>query len=423
MDTLTENLEALHRRGELAAVHPDAAARFFTRGVPTPAEEAWKYTNLGALAKRPFAPAGAPDRATVDESMLRGLSLASSLPPHAVVVNGGLRADLGTLETLPAGVTVVVETGVAAGAGEPSPALTELNAAFGEETLVVTIAPGTAAGDPIHLVFVGASTEGHVLRLPRVQIRAGRNSSVHVIEEYVGVERDTGFTNALTTVVLEQGATVHHHRLQREAAGASHVGRVAVEAATDSAYHSNAVAIGAELARVDIDVTLAARGARCALNGLFVADGTQHVDHHTCIDHAAEDTHSEELYRGIVDDRARGVFNGRVVVRQDAQHISARQASNNLLLSRQAEIDTKPELEIYADDVTCAHGATVGELDRQALFYLRSRGVPEAEARALLTHAFAEAVIESIPVAGVRDWLEERFLGSTALAELREALR
>lgn len=420
MDAFTEDLQARLRSGELAATDARAAERFVARGLPTRGEEAWKYTDLAALAAQPHRLAGAADRSAPDAAAVGALDLAAELPARAIVVNGALRADLSALDALPGGVTLRAEAG-AAGTGESPYVLSELNAAFADETLVLEVADGAAPTAPVHLVFVGTGTA--LLRLPRVEVRAGRNSTVHVVEEYVGLADDTGFTNALTRVTVDEGASVHHHRLLRESPGASHVGRVDARVAANGTFHSDAVALGGELARVDIDVALEARGARCRLLGLFVADGTRHVDHHTCIDHVAGDTHSEELYRGIVDDRARGVFNGRVVVRENAQQISARQASNNLLLSRRAEIDTKPELEIYADDVTCAHGATVGELDAAALFYLRSRGIPESDARALLTYAFAEEVIESLPANGVRDWLEHRFLGGTGLTELREALR
>jgi len=197
---------------------------------------------------------------------------------------------------------------------------------------------------------------------------------------------------------------------------------VSAQLGAGSELYTDSVVFGGALTRVDIEVTLAARGARTRLNGLFAATGSQHMDHHTVIDHAVGDTHSEELYRGILDGRSRGVFNGKVIVRSKAQRITSRQASNNLLLSRQAEIDTKPEFEIYADDVSCAHGATVGQLDPAALFYLRSRGIAEAEARALLTYAFAEQVVDAIPLQSLRQAIEERFIGKRALSELTASL-
>ncbi len=244
-----------------------------------------------------------------------------------------------------------------------------------------------------------------------------------MVEEYLSVPGDCGLTNVVTNIEIGAGGVLFHHRLQRESDSSAHIGRVSARVGANATLHSDSVAFGGDLTRIDIDVALHARGARCQLNGLFAGRGSQHIDHHTTIDHQVGDTHSEELYRGILDERARGVFNGKVIVRRDAQQISARQASNNLLLSRQAEIDTKPELEIYADDVTCAHGATVGELDREALFYLRSRGIGETQARALLTFAFAEKVIAAIPLASLRRAIELRFIGHHDMSEMLDGIQ
>ena len=256
---------------------------------------------------------------------------------------------------------------------------------------------------------------------PRIILNVGNNSRVHVVEEFRSLSDAPNLTNAVTQIHVGRGAHAYHHRVQGEAADSFHVGRLVIESSADSSVRSDSIVFGGGLTRVDIDVKLLEPGAACKLNGLFVGGGEQHIDHHTCIDHVVGQTTSEESYRGILDERSRGVFNGKVIVREDAQRISARQSSDNLLLSRGAEIDTKPELEIYADDVACAHGATVGQLDSSATFYLQSRGVPEREARRLLTYAFAQKLVEDIPVTGIREWIEHRFIGHNEYSQLLRA--
>ncbi len=430
IETLDSILDAAMREAEsgpawLAAQRRAARDGLTARGLPTVAEEAWKYTSLKPLAGIPMRLAGAADAAALQAPVLDGLDLAGGGGPRLVIVNGHLRADLSTLDALPTGISVrAMRDGElpasALAAGEDAP-FTALNLAALTDGIVIDIAPGHDVAEPLSLVFVAAGDDA-LLRAPRVLLRAGRDARARIIEEYVACGDDHGLTNVVTDIDLAAGAVLEHHRVQNEAPTGAHVGRILATVGANADFHSDSIAFGGALARVDIDVRLAERGARCRLNGLFAVAGTQHVDHHTTIDHAVGDTHSEELYRGILDGRSRGVFNGKVIVRRDAQQISARQASNNLLLSRQAEIDTKPELEIYADDVTCAHGATVGELDAAALFYLRSRGVSESAARALLTYAFAERVIHAIPLQRLRRALELRFIGHGEMSALRDQL-
>lgn len=417
----------------LGSLQRDAANRVVEQGLPTTKQEAWKYTNLAPLSKSGFALAQESDRGGLSAEAFERIELSASCAARVVFVNGGFRPDLSELDSLPSGLEFKsIRSALDAGSDDVmatlgrelnSPAVfTDLNTAFLHDGIVVEIGEGVTIDAPLHLVFVGMTGESRLLRLPRVIIRGGRNSAIHIIEEYVSAAQDLGLTNGVTEITLEEGATVYHHRLQAESLEASHIGRIAVESGANSTFVSDSIVFGADLTRVDVDVALIEQGARCRLNGLFVACGHQHIDHHTVFDHRVGDTHSEELYRGILDDRGRGVFNGKVIVRKDAQRISAQQTSNNLLLSRQAEIDTKPELEIYADDVACAHGATVGELDSAALFYMKSRGISEQDARALLTYAFAQKVVENIPLAGVRAWVENRFIGHRGYSELGASL-
>ena len=417
----------------LRPVQQDAARRFMAQGLPTIRHEDWKYTNLVPLSKRSFHVTAYDDRETLSADAYRKIRLSARCKYRAVVVNGGFRPDLSNLESLAPGLQVYsIRAASAAGRGDEAntlersqvrdSALTDLNTAFLHDALIVKLDEDVSVPDPLHLIFIGSGGAYHFLRLPRVIIQAHRNCSIRIIEEYVSEGHDQGLTNAVTEIALHEGATVHHHRLQVESTDAAHIGRIYATAAGNSRFLSDSVSFGGSLARIDVDVALAGQGASCRLNGLFVAGGEQHVDHHTRIDHVVGNTHSDELYRGIIDERGRGVFNGKVIVRKNAQQISARQTSNNLLLSRHAEIDTKPQLEIYADDVTCAHGATVGELDTDALFYLRSRGMSEEGARALLIYAFAERVVEDIPVEGIRRWIENRFIHGGGYRDFMEAL-
>ena len=408
-----------------------AAARVRDQGLPTLADEHWKYTSLKRLGEATLRAASAADGEKISAGDVAALPLSASEALRVVLVNGRFRADLSSLAALPQGLRVhsiaalreqeperlaaLIDADVAAGS-----TFHALNTALLDDGVLIEVAPNVVLREPVHLLMVNAGAE--LLRGPRLLVRAARHSELRLIEEYLCVDDASGLTNSVCEINLEVGATLFHHRLVNESAHSSHIGRVAAELQTQANYVSDSLAFGGALTRVDIDVVLAGRGARCRLNGLFVADGEQHVDHHTRVEHRVGDTHSAELYRGILDGRSRGVFNGRVLVARDAQQISAQQTSNNLLLSRHAEIDTKPELEIYADDVSCSHGATVGELDAAALFYLRSRGVSAAAARALLTYAFAQKIVDEIPLPGVRRWIETRFLGHTDYSQLLNAL-
>ena len=433
MEALERILADLAPAGPLAEARLRAAEQVRAHGVPSTRQEAWKYTSLASLKDVAYRAASEADGAVLDAPSLAALPLASASPHRAVLVNGRFRADLSTLDALPAGVRVTsIAAAVAADAEHvatvyaeqyaPEAVFTALNAALLDDGLIIEVDADSSLDAPLHLVFVAAGATP-LLRTPRVIVRAGRHARLRMIEEFVGQDGDHGLTNVVSDLSLDEGAVVDHHRLQNEPVSTAQIGRVRATLAANATFNSDSVTFGGALTRIDIEVALAARGARCRLNGLFATTGTQHVDHHTLIDHQVGDTHSEELYRGILDGRSRGVFNGKVLVRRDAQCITAHQASNNLLLSRQAEVDTKPELEIYADDVSCAHGATVGELDTQALFYLRSRGIDEAQSRALLTYAFAEKVVETIPLDSIRHAIEERFIGAGALSELEALLK
>ena len=415
----------------LSSLRRAAAARVQAQGLPTIAQEDWKYTALSGLEQSTMRAATSADSLSVSLADLGALELSTTSALRVVLVNGFFRADLSSLHGLPSGVRIHSLASLLVSDPERLAGLLEANAEVGStfqalntallgDGALIEIDADVHLREPVHLVMLSVGRE--LLRGPRVLVRAERNSELRLIEEYLSLDAASGLTNSVCEVSLGSGASLFHHRLANESLDSAHIGRVAVSVAEHGNYVSDSLAFGGRLTRVDIDIALVGRGARCRLNGLFVADGQQHVDHHTRVDHRIGDTHSSELYRGILAGRSRGVFNGKVIVARDAQQITAQQTSNNLLLSRQAEIDTKPELEIYADDVSCTHGATVGELDSSALFYLRSRGVSADDARALLTYAFAQKVVDEIPLPGVRHWIETRFLGHTDYSQLLSVL-
>lgn len=399
-----------------------AFARFSETGFPDPRHEEWKYTNVRPIASKGFADPSS-SQVIVDETQLSQF-LFPELDAYVMVfVNGGFRADLSSLETLPRGVVIQglaealrahpdrVGDVLGKTASYEHSSFVALNTAFMQDGAFVDLAAGVVLEKPLHLLFVATADAQPVACHPRVLVHAGAGSEATLIEHYVGQENSAGFTNVVTEIVTEVNASVRHYLLQDESQQAYHIGSVFAHQHRDSRLLSNNVNLGGRLVRNDINVTLAEEGAEAVLNGLFMVDGRQHTDNHTRIHHAAPRTRSEEGYRGVGDGHGRGVFKGRVLVARDAQKIEAHQSSANLLLSEHAEIDTKPELEIYADDVVCSHGATVGQIDEQSLFYLRSRAIDEKTARGILVFAFADEVIERLDLAPIRGQLEHRIVG------------
>lgn len=393
-----------------------ALARFLELGVPTPRDEEYKYTNLSRLAggdllfgrARGEAAAGLPRYVAGQGASIafagsgRGSEVRGSLPDGVSVrgIAAALRSEPSLLEGRLASAAPVADH-----------ALCALNTAFFEDGAVIEVAPGVVAADPIHVTF-GA---GPVGRHPRVLILAGRNSSVRVVETYLGT--GTYWRNAVTEIFAGENARVEHVRAQIESPQAFHTGMLQAMQKRDSCVNTFSLSFGAAVARNDIRTRLNGTGCECALDGLYAVSGRQHVDHHTAIDHAMPHCHSHQLYKGVLDEHARGVFNGKIFVRRDAQKTDAVQSNKNLLLSDSAEVNTKPQLEIDANDVRCTHGATVGQLDSTAAFYLRSRGIGAAQARNILTYAFAADALERIGIAPVREYFEARLLERFAPAE------
>ncbi len=420
-----EDFDALMRDdqspGWLRSLREDAFARFELLGFPTQRNEDWHFTSVGPIAERAFKLASSA------AGQARGLYQFpfGSEWPTLVFVNGRLLGPNGIdapdgIEISPLSSTIqdgearLPEIGRIAHYDRN--AFTALNTAMFSDGALIRVAPNVSIDVPIHLIFV-SSSDSTTVSHPRTFIVAGRNSRATVVESYVATDGAASYlTNAVTEVVLEDGAHLAHYKLQSESRSAFHVGTIQARQDKASRYDSFSFATGASLSRTNIGTVLAGDGAETVMNGLYLADGTQHVDHQTFIEHIAPNCPSHELYKGILDGRSHGVFNGKVYVHPEAQKTDGKQSNNNLLLSGEARVDTKPQLEIFADDVKCTHGATVGRLDETAMFYLRSRGINRNNARKLLTYAFAADVLERLELVELRDALEsqvlERFTGS-----------
>ena len=398
--------------------------RFATLGFPTRKNEDWHFTSVAPIADEEFmllaAKSGDVRR---DELEPFGFGAAGWLT--MVFVNGRFAPELSDIDAPPAGVTVrdlasawttapSVADLVGTIATYESQSFTALNTAFMYDGAVVQIAKDTDVARPIHLLFVTDATAAKGMMHPRNLVVTGRNSRATVVESYVSTTNAMYLTNAVTEVSVAEGATLRHIKIQREADRAYHVGTVEVIQARDSHYMSFSLATGAALSRSNISTTLGGEGSGATLNGLYMIEGEQHSDHQTQIVHAQPNTFSRELYKGVLDGRSHGVFNGKVYVHPIAQKTDGKQTNKTLLLSATAQVDTKPQLEIFADDVKCTHGATIGQIDQTALFYLKSRGIENGLARRLLTYAFAADVLETIEVDEIREHLErmslERFV-------------
>lgn len=385
----------------LEKLRRQAYERFSALGFPTTKDEEWKYTNVSPIAKAGFQRAAAGP-VSVDPALLPDLGCATRL----VFVNGRFAPGL-SASAAPAGVKIrtlaealkdgnpTVESHLARYASFDKQAFVALNTALAEDGAVVEIARNAVLEQPLHLVF-WTSADAPVMTHPRVLILAGRGSQASLIEHYIGAPDARYFTNAVTELVLGEGAVFDHYRLQHESGRAFHIAAFQAVQDRHSVLRSHNVTLGAALSRNDINSVLDAEGAESVLNGLFLVDGDRHADFHTLLDHAKPHCTSHELYKGILDGRGVGVFNGKIIVRKDAQKTNAIQSNRNLLLSPDAVINTKPQLEIFADDVRCTHGATVGQMDREAVFYMQTRGIPEADARELLTLAFAGQVLDEL---------------------------
>ena len=386
--------------------------------VPTTRDEEWRFTDLAPLNKlrleTPAAAAAPVDVApfAVPEAALR-----------LTFVDGVYSQPLSSRSALAAGVTVstlaealkthaaLIELHLASHAGFDQQVFTALNTAWLRDGAVVHLAKNAVLNEPLHLLFI--ATRKDAAGCPRCLIVAESGAECMVIEDYVAAIDDAYFTNAVTEIAIAPNARVRHVRLQRESAQAVHIASCAVSLAKDASYISQSVAFGARLSRYNLDVIHKGEGAQAVIDGLALISGQQLADTHTTTDHAHANGRCTQLHKTIVGGAAHAVFNGKVLVREGAQLTNSAQQSRNLLLSSTARVDTKPQLEIFADDVKCAHGATVGQLDAEQLFYLKSRGLPDVQARNLLTFAFGAEIVDRIPVQSLVAQLERIVMANT----------
>ena len=359
----------------MQALRDRAFARFAELGFPTTHDEEWRFTNVAAIARTAFTPV-APDVLLAYPESVRKLAPAEA------------------------------EAHLARHAAFDQNAFVALNTAFLGNVTVLEIPRGVVVERPIEITVAQALVPA-VSRLvsthPRTLILVGEGAQCTIVETYKGT--GTYFTNAVTEIVVGDRAVVDHYKVQQESGDAFHIATLQATIGRSAAFSSHNISLGGALVRNDVNATLST-GSGATLNGLYIVNGTQHIDNHTLIDHAMPHCTSHELYKGILDGKAHAVFNGKIIVRKDAQKTDSKQTNKNLVLSDDAVVDTKPELQIFADDVRCTHGATIGQLDAEALFYLQSRGIGKSQARSLLTYAFAQDVVDRIKVQSLRDSLE-----------------
>lgn len=400
----------------LDALRRDAFAQFAASGFPPERHEDWKYTNTRALQKLRLHPVVSQPTKLSAQTIAPAL-LQNPATLRLVFVDGAFTAHAQPTTDNIAGLSITpFEKALNADRATIEPLLlakdlwasdpfTALNTAFLAQGVVIEVADGARITAPLQLLFVSMPHTDACASHPRVIVKLGNKAHLTLVESHFGLEGAANFTNSCTQIALGSGAQLDYFAMQREAASDFHVSRVYVSQQQNSRFDSHTYNLGGQWVRDDLRVRLEASGAAAKLSGLYLADQRRHVDNHTRIDHLVPHTASDELYRGIIRDRGHAVFNGKVVVAEAAIKTDATQTNNNLLLTRNGEIDTKPELEIYADDVKCDHGATIGQLDEQALFYLRSRGVDLETAREMLTGAFARVITERIAEAGLRDYV------------------
>jgi Fe-S cluster assembly protein SufD len=405
-----EKTESFHQ------LRKDALSKFSSLNIPSVKDEEWKYTNISPVIKYNFNVL--PPKVEVTPEIV-GRYLFDKLEHHLMVfVNGEFRKDLSKLNELPEQVEV---TNLSAAIRKNHPALlkhfgkcaedsdnlfTALNSAYTKDGAFILVPKNTVIKEPIHILFINKAGNEKFITQPRNLFIAEENAQVFVIEHYASEDEGIYLNNSVTEIFIGENAVLDHIKLQEESKKAFHIARMEVDQERSSNFSSHMISTGAEFSRNEFTTRFNGEGGESMLNGLFMIDGEQFFDAHTMIDHAKPNCNSHEHYKGILEDKAKGVFNGKVMVRPDAQKTNAFQENNSILLSDDAVMNSKPQLEIFADDVKCSHGATVGKLDEEAKFYLKTRGIGEESATAMLIHAFASDVITSIKIESLRDYLE-----------------
>jgi len=396
-------------------------AEYADLGLPTPKLESWKYTRLPGITSNDFRPVGEGDGEIAIESVPS--LFGADAPGHRLVfVNGHYRPELSNIDDLPEGacldpLSVVlerdpgfVEQYLSDLVGDDGAALSALNSAYMDSGVVVHVKRGVVVPEPIEIIRLNGHTDTPIVRHPRNLIVVEDGAQVTLVKNHTGLDVGGYLTNAVTDVHVGDGAILRHYTVQAENLDAVHLVSTNVNVGRDATYEAFSLAVGGRLSRSETNVRLNGRGGHCNLSGAYLMRGREHCDNTTVIEHLAPDATSREVFKGVLNDEARGVFQGRIVVHKDAQRTDGHQLSKALLLSDRAEMDAKPELEIYADDVKCSHGATTGQLDETSLFYLRSRGIPEALARNLLVQSFMGEALDEVSDTTVREAMRDRMV-------------
>lgn len=407
-----------HSLSWLRTLRENALERFCQVGFPTTRDEDWRFTNISAIADTPFRLYSEPARISPSDLNPWRMGAAAC---RLVFVNGRFSAELSTLPNLPAGVHVSslatqiaekpaeIEHQLGAHLNTERDAFCALNTAFAEDGAYIHIARGVVLSEPIQLLFISAAIGGPLMTHPRNLIVAEEESQAAIIEDYVSLNGSTAaaLSNTATELVARDNAVVSHYLIEREDTRAFNVSTLRIQQGRSANVASHSLLIGGAIVRNNVHPVLAGEGGECLINGLFIGNGRQHLDNYMYVEHEKPHCGSRQFYNGILDGHAHGVFHGRIIVHKDAQKTDAKQTNRNLLLSDDAQIDTKPQLEIYADDVKCTHGATIGQIEEGALFYLRSRGIDEASARKLLLLAFASECLDRMKEEPARAFAEE----------------
>jgi len=394
-------------------------ARFTELGIPTLSHEDWRFTNLAPLTKLPLEPLFETAVTPAVEALLAAQTFTRLPGTRLVFINGQYSVQLSHLGKLPPGVRVTnlasaikiepdfVQAQLGASATLENNPFSALNQAFFLDGGFVHVPAGLTVEEPVQFIHISTAQRSGAAIQPRNLIVAGANSKLTVVESYLAVNNTSYFTNAVTELVAGENANVEFVKYQAEAADAFHIGMIGAHLGRASNVRIHSFALGAKLSRTNIRTNLAGEGLECILNGLYLTGGEQLADHHMIVEHAQPHCASHEYFNGILDDKSKGVFHGRILVREIAQKTDAKQTNKNLLLSDDATADTKPQLEIYADDVKCTHGATIGQLNQESIFYLRSRGIGTETARRMLIHAFAGEIIERVQCEAAREVLDK----------------
>ena len=422
---LNTYLDAFSRRQQTTQDEPawlrhlreDAFGHFCDLGFPTTHDEDWRFTSLSALVKENFVSASeSPAAVSVQQIAAHRVSDSAA---RIVFVNGRFSTALSDAQTLPQGVRAgsladiiasspaSLENHLARYANIRNASFTALNTALFEDGAYVEVERGTILKKPLHVLFVSTAESAAAMVHPRTLLLVGENAELSLVEDHISLGGGAVFTNSVTELVVGAGATVSHHVLERENRNSFHIATLRIQQSRTSTVRAHSVLTGGALVRNNVHPVLAGEGAECLINGLFIGGERQHLDNFMMVEHASPHCASHQYYNGLLGGHSHGVFHGRILVHKDAQKTDAKQTNRNLLLSDDAQIDTKPQLEIYADDVKCTHGATIGQIEENSLFYLRSRGLDEGSARQMLLLAFAGECLDRIEDGPVREYMEQ----------------